>query len=69
MDKHELGWLLLILAVGQLIVAIRIGKINRNRTDKNDDTNKIKLKKLNTLSRAVQVFALITVLIFIFFKG
>lgn len=62
--RGAIGFALLLLAIWQLWAAIKITRINKSGDSL--ESQKIQVRKLNFISRCVQVAALFVVLVFIF---
>lgn len=69
MDKKYIGLIFLLLAAVQIFIALRIARIKKSQTSKPEAQVNAEIKKLNNISRAVQVTALVVFVVYIFLKG
>lgn len=68
MSKNILAILLIMGAITQLIIAVQIARLGREKDQKKDFVTS-KKKYLDKISRVIQVSALSIVLIYLFLKG
>ncbi|MBU3738530.1 MAG: hypothetical protein FGM55_06200 [Rhodoferax sp.] len=69
MDKKYIGLIFLLLAAVQIFIALRIARTKKSQTSKPEAQVNAEIKKLNNISRAVQVTALVVFVVYIFLKG
>lgn len=69
MDNKFLGLIFLLLAAVQIFIALRIARIKKSQASKPEALVNADANRLNHISRAIQVTALIVFVLYVFLKG
>ena len=69
MDKKIFGLIFLLLAAVQIYIAFRIARIKKAQPSKPETQVNAETKRLNYISRTIQVAALLVFVLYIFLKG